>query len=448
VEKNMAFPKDFAWGVATSSYQIEGGGLDYGRGESIWDRFSHTPGKVVNGDTGDIACDHIHRYADDVKMMSGLGVDSYRFSVAWARVLPEGVGRVNEPGIEFYDKLVDNLLETDITPFATLYHWDLPQALQDRGGWENPDSVKWFEEYTDLMTRVLGDRVKHWITHNEPFVVSMVGNLMGAHAPGKQDPVAAYTVAHHVLISHGAAVPIIRQNVENAEVGITLDQTYSFPQTSSHEDRIAARRFAAFHNDWFLDPVFRGTYPADLLQLLEPQGVFANINLDDISKACVPIDFLGINYYTRNVIFANENIPLLHIDYAKTEGAEHTAMDWEVYPEGLLHTLAYLHNGYMPPKIYITENGCAYDDPKPSNGVVKDPKRADYYRLHLDAISQAIDLGIPVAGYFAWSFMDNFEWAYGYDMRFGLYYVDFETQERTPKSSALYYRDRIALERG
>lgn len=439
----MAFPKDFVWGTATSSYQIEGGGLDYGRGECIWHRFSHTEGNVHNGDTGIIACDHINRFADDVRLMSDLGVNAYRFSTSWPRVLPEGVGRVNEQGIEFYDQLVDALLEAGVTPHVTLYHWDLPQALQDKGGWENPDSVKWFADYADLVSRALGNRVKNWITHNEPFVVSMVGNLMGRHAPGKKDPVAAYTVAHHVLLSHGAAVPIIRQNSEGAEVGITLDQTYSFPRSDSHEDRMAARTFAAFHNDWFLDPVFRGAYPADLVQRLEPHGIFANIDLDAIKAAQVPIDFLGINYYSRNVIHADTNETYFGIGYSQTEGAEHTAMGWEVYPDGLLHTLLHLHNSYNPSKIFITENGCAYDDPEPNNGVVNDPKRKEYYRLHLEAVNKAIELGVPVEGYFAWSFMDNFEWAEGYAKRFGIYHVDFETQIRTPKASALFYKDWI-----
>jgi beta-glucosidase len=440
----MSFPKDFVWGTATSSYQIEGGGLDYGRGECIWHRFSHTEGKVYNGDTGIIACDHINRYPEDVKLMRDLGVNAYRFSTSWPRVLPEGVGRVNEQGMDFYNHLVDLLLEAGITPYVTLYHWDLPQAIQDRGGWENPDSVKWFADYADWMSRALGDRVKHWITHNEPYVVSMVGNKDGRHAPGKQDPIAAYTVAHHVLLSHGAAVPIIRANSANAEVGITLDQTYSFPRSNNHEDRMAARRFAAYHNDWFLGPVFRGVYPADLVKRLEPQGVFANINLDEIKGTHVPIDFLGINYYTRNIISAGHDDPLLDIAYGRTEGAEHTAMGWEVYPEGLLHTLLYLHNAYNLPKIFITENGCAYDDPEPDDGIVHDPKRKEYYRLHLEAVGKAIDLGVPVAGYFAWSFMDNFEWAEGYEKRFGIYHVDFETQLRTPKESALFYKDWIA----
>jgi len=443
----MAFPKDFVWGTATSSFQIEGGGLDYGRGESIWDRFSQTPGKVVNGDTGMVAVDHIHRFSDDIGLMRDLGVDAYRFSVSWPRVLPAGRGEINEQGLDFYDSLIDRLLEANITPYLTLYHWDLPQALQDRGGWENPDSVAWFADYADLISRALGDRVKHWITHNEPFVVSMVGNLFGAHAPGKIDPLAAYTVAHHLLLSHGAAVPRIRQNSANAEVGITLDQTYSVPRTSSHEDRLAARRFAAFHNDWFLEPVFRGVYPADLLAYLEPFGIFANVDLSAIKQAQVPMDFLGVNYYTRNIVHHEADSLPLQLGFWQPDGVEQTAMGWEVYPDGLLHTLVYLHNAYYPPKIYITENGCAYHDEAPLNGVVHDPKRKAYFQGHLDAVSNAIDLGVPVAGYFAWSLMDNFEWAEGYAKRFGLYHVDFATQQRTPKESALYYRDRIAQER-
>lgn len=444
----MAFPKDFVWGTATSSYQIEGGGLDYGRGECIWHRFSHTPGKVHNGDTGTVACDHLHRYVDDVKLMKQLGVDSYRFSVSWPRVIPAGTGAVNQQGLDFYSRLVDTLLEAGIKPFLTLYHWDLPQALQDRDGWENPESVEWFVQYTDLVTRTLGDRVKNWITHNEPFVISMVSNLDGVHAPGKKDPVAAYTVAHHVLLSHGAVVPVIRQNVSNAEVGITLDQAYSVPyRASNHADQLAARRFAVFHNDWFLEPVFRGTYPADMVRFLDAKGVLAKIDPSEIHKALVPMDFLGINYYTRHLVSANDSDGLHQLQHIRNDGAEHTALDWEVYPDGLLHTLLYLHNAYYPPKIYITENGCTYEDPEPIDDFVDDPRRRLYFEQHLDAVSKAIDLGVPVAGYFAWSLMDNFEWAQGYSKRFGLYYVDFETLERYPKASAYYYRERIDRER-
>jgi beta-glucosidase len=444
----MTFPKDFRWGTATSSYQIEGGGLGYGRGECIWHRFSHTPGKIRNGDTGEVACDHIHRYVDDVKLMADLGINAYRFSISWPRVIPNGTGGVNIQGIDFYNRLIDELLAASIEPYITLYHWDLPQALQERGGWENPDSVAWFANYAALMTETYGDRVKKWITHNEPFVVSMVSNLQGRHAPGNQDPVKAYTVAHHVLMSHGAAVPVMRKNISEAQIGITLDQNYSVPRTDSHEDRMAARRFAAHHNDWFLGPVFRGAYPADLVAWLEPKGVFEKIYLSDITTARVPIDFLGINYYTRNIVHHENTDRLLNIGFSKISNAEHTSMGWEVYPNGLLHTLLYLHNAYNPPAIYITENGCAYDDPAPDNGLVHDPKRMGYYQLHLDAVDSAIGLGVPVAGYFAWSLMDNFEWAEGYSKRFGLYHVDFDTLERTPKASARYYKQRILQERG
>ncbi|MFW5696277.1 MAG: family 1 glycosylhydrolase, partial [Phototrophicaceae bacterium] len=356
----MTFPSDFVWGTATSSYQIEGGGLDYGRGECIWHRFSHTPGNVHNDDNGDIACDHIHRYAEDVALMRELGVDAYRFSISWPRVLPQGIGTPNQRGLDFYDQLVDALLAAGIRPYVTLYHWDFPQALQDVGGWENHDSIGWFTEYADLMSRRLGDRVSDWITHNEPFVVSMVGNLVGRHAPGKQDPVAAYAVAHHVLLSHGAAVPVIRQNVSGASVGITLDQTYSMPcDPTSYADQQAARRFAAFHNDWFLEPVLRGTYPADLLRHLDAAGVLSKIDPAEITGARVPIDFLGINYYTRNIVRADDSDGLYQLGFEKNPDAQHTAMGWEVYPDGLLHTLLYLHNAYYPPKIYITENGAA-----------------------------------------------------------------------------------------
>ncbi|GAB5492794.1 MAG: GH1 family beta-glucosidase [Phototrophicaceae bacterium] len=443
----MTFPKDFVWGTATSSYQIEGGGLKYGRGVSIWDTFSKTEGKVYEGHTGDVACDHIHLYAEDIQIMKDLGVDAYRFSIAWGRILPTGTGVINEQGLDFYSRLIDELLTADITPHITLYHWDLPQALQDRGGWENPDSIEWFANYTRIVSECYGDRVKNWITHNEPFVVSMLGNLMGIHAPGKKDPVAAYTVAHHVLISHGVAVPIIRENSTDAEVGITLDQSYSMPLTDSWEDRQAASRLANFHNDWFLEPVFKGTYPTEIVQLLEPQGIFKNIDLSDISKAQAPTDFLGINYYTRNVVSHDPDDKFLQLKHHHLEDVPRTDFDWEVYPDGLFHTLMYLHNAYYPAKIYITENGASYDDPEPSEGIVDDPKRKAYFESHIDAVERACENGASVAGYFAWSLLDNFEWAEGYKRRFGLVHVDFDTQVRTPKASALYYRDRIKAER-
>jgi len=441
----MTFPKDFLWGVATASYQIEGAVSEDGRGETIWDRFSHTPGKVVNGDTGDVACDHYHRYPQDIALMRELGVKGYRFSMAWSRVLPTGTGTSNPKGLDFYDRLVDEILAAGITPFATLYHWDLPQVLQDRGGWTNPESVKWFAEYTDLITRHLGDRVKNWATHNEPFVIAFVGNYYGAHAPGIKDLPTSLHVAHHLLLSHGAAVPVIRQNVPDARVGIVPNLYAVDPASDSEADRLAAQYYDAFQNRWFLDPLFKGHYPADLVERLGDN--LAGIDLASVSQAAVPIDFLGINYYSRNVLSWDESNPALPFRHKNPAGAPVTAMDWEVYPEGLYRTLVRVHQEYAPKAIYITENGAAYNDPTPTNGVVSDPERTEYLKQHFKAAENAIDQGVPLKGYFVWSFLDNFEWAEGYNKRFGIVYVDYATQQRTPKQSARFYQQMIgALE--
>ncbi len=438
----MSFPKDFIWGVATSSYQIEGANQQYGRGECIWDRFSHTDGKVRNNDNGDIAVDHYNRYQEDVQLIKNLGVNAYRFSIAWARVLPKGIGETNPHGLDFYDRLVDELLANDLRPFATLYHWDLPQLLQDKGGWEHPDSVNWFCNYVELMTQRLGDRVKDWITHNEPFVAAILGNLWGIHAPGNQNLKTALKVAHHLLVSHGNAIPIIRKNVTGAKAGITLNLLPKHPATESEEDQRATILADAFQNRWYLDPICEGQYPQDLLDVLAPY--MEDIDPNDVAVAAMPTDFLGINYYNRNLVVADKESPLqfreVAIDY---DGVEHTAMGWEVYPDGLYEILMRISQEYAPPAIYITENGAAYDDPTPSNGVVADPKRLAYYRRHLDACERAIQDGALLKGYFAWSLLDNFEWAEGYSKRFGIYYVDFETLQRIPKESAMYYRDRV-----
>jgi beta-glucosidase len=432
----MAFPKDFLWGVAASSYQIEGGGLSEGRGESIWDRFSHTPGKVVNGDTGDVACDHLHRYKEDVAIMAELGVHAYRFSIAWPRVIPQGTGRINEQGLDFYDRLVDELLRHGIQPFATLYHWDFPQALQDRGGWASPDSVAWFAEYTDVMTRALGDRVKAWITHNEPWCISILSNLLGQHAPGLTDAPTAYRVAHHLNLSHAAAMNVIRQNCPGVPAGITLNLCPPVPSDPNKpEDVAAAQYFDGWFNRWFLDPVFKGQYPADMVENLGE--ALDGIDLDAVKAAAVPMDFLGINYYNRAVIAADGQ-PQLPAD------AEYTAMGWEVYPQGLTDLLVRVQRDYAPKAIYITENGAAFDDPEPADGIVEDPRRVAYLESHIQACDEAIIQGVPLKGYFAWSLMDNFEWAYGYEKRFGIVYVDYATQKRTFKRSARFYQDVIA----
>jgi beta-glucosidase len=438
----MNFPKDFMWGAATASYQIEGAALEDGRGECIWTRFSHTPGKVVNGETGDVACDHYHRYRDDVKLMSAMGLKTYRFSISWPRVIPQGTGASNAAGLEFYDRLVDALLEADIVPCATLYHWDLPQALQDRGGWENPDSVGWFVDYADLMSRRLGDRVKNWITHNEPWVVAFVGNYEGRHAPGIKDIAVAYRVAHHLLLSHGDAVPVIRQNVPDAKVGITLNLNVSDPATDKPEDIKAAERYSSFLNRWFLDPVMKGHYPQDIISYMGSR--MPALDFDAVKRAAVPTDFLGVNYYIRKLVVYDANDPLIQVGYVQNEGAEYTKMNWEVYPDGLTRLLIRINKDYAPKAIWVTENGVAFDDPQPTNGIVEDDRRVAYYEGYVKAVAQAIAEGVPVKAYYAWSFMDNFEWAFGYQMRFGLVHVDYDTLVRTPKRSGLNYRKLFA----
>lgn len=437
----MPFPKEFVWGTATASYQVEGAAREDGRGECIWTRFSHTPGKVYQGHTGDVACDQYHRYREDVALMQDLGLQAYRFSISWPRVLPHGMGVPNTAGLDYYDRLVNALLSANIQPFATLYHWDLPQSLQDRGGWANPDSVKWFADYTDLITRRLGDRVRNWITHNEPWVVAFMGHWSGRHAPGIRDLPTAFRVAHHLLLSHGAAVPVIRRNAPNAQVGITLDVHRYEPATPATQDVEATVRQDGVHHRLFLDPVFRGHYPADLLEHFD--GIYRNIDVSAIGRAAEPIDFLGLNYYMR-FLFAHDEEPPFFSRAVPNEGVQHTEMGWEVYPEGLTRNLVRLHRDYKIPAIYITENGAAFDDPAPQDGMVDDPDRVAYYDAHIDAVEQALEQGVPVRGYFAWSLIDNFEWAYGYSKRFGIIHVDHETQQRTLKRSALYYKQRIA----
>lgn len=439
-DTKMKFPQDFLWGSATASYQIEGASLLDGRGECIWHRFSHTPGKIKNGDTGDVACDHYHRYKEDVALMKRLGLQSYRFSIAWPRVIPAGTGATNPAGLAFYDRLVDELLAAGIRPFVTLYHWDLPQALQDRGGWENADSPQWFADYTRLMAARLGDRVKDWITINEPWVVAFLGNLIGEHAPGKQDIVAAYRVAHHVLLAHGLAVPVIRSAVPDARAGIALNINYLDGASDSEADQQAAVRQDGYVARWFLDPLYRGHYPADIVEWLG--HTLAGLDLDAVKVAAVPTDFLGLNYYTRNTVRASDEPPF-NMSMVRHDEAPHTEMDWEIYPDGLRKLLIRLHTDYAPGPIYITENGAAFNDLPPVNGIVEDPQRVEYLKAHFEAASEAIAAGVPLKGYFVWSLMDNFEWAQGYTKRFGIVYVDYPTQRRTPKRSALYLQQVI-----
>ncbi len=428
----ITFPNNFIWGAATAAYQIEGAWDEDGKGESIWDRFSHTPGKVYNNDNGDVACDHYHRWCDDIALMRELGLQAYRFSIAWPRVLPEGTGVINQVGLDFYDRLVDGLLEAGITPFATLYHWDLPQALQDEGGWANRASVAAFTHYADIVSRRLGDRVKHWITHNEPWCTSFLGNYLGVHAPGLQQG-PSLAVAHHVLMSHGAAVPVLRANSSGANVGITLNFSPAYPASDSAEDQAAAQRYDGFFNRWFLDPLYGRGYPEDLLAPYGP--MLPEILAGDLETIAVPTDFLGVNYYNRAVIKNDPAAPPLHFGSVRPEG-EYTAMDWEVYPDALRALLERLERDYTPGKLYITENGSAYDDTLAPDGAIHDEGRTRYLTSHLAAAHAAIGAGVPLAGYFAWSLMDNFEWAEGYNKRFGIVHVDYDTQRRTSKDSA------------
>ncbi len=430
----MTFPKDFVWGVATSSYQIEGAALEDGRGECIWTRFSHTPGKTKNADHGDVACDHYHRYKDDVAIIKSLGLGAYRFSISWPRVLPQGTGAVNEAGLAFYDRLTDELLAQGIQPYATLYHWDLPQALEDRGGWTNPEIIKWFADYTDVVTRRLGDRIQGWITLNEPWCSAVLGYLWGVHAPGQQDMVKAYQAAHHLLIAHGHAMPVIRQNAPGVRAGITLNLIPQVACSDDPGDVLLTNQADGFINRWFLEPVFKGSYPADLLADEMVTLALAEVDPGRIQEACVPMDFLGVNYYSRTF---NSQTLEGHARYPSD--ARFTDMDWEIYGRGMGEMLLRVHQEYGPKALYITENGAAFPDPATTrDAVVEDPLRVDFYKEYLEGAQWAMAQGVPLKGYFAWSLMDNFEWAEGYEKRFGIVHVDYATQKRTPKRSALY----------
>ena len=437
-----SFPPDFIWGAATASYQIEGAWDEDGKGESIWDRFSHTPGKIANGDTGDVASDHYHRWRKDVALMKEIGLQAYRFSIAWPRLLPEGRGRVNQPGLDFYDRLVDGLLEAGIKPFVTLYHWDLPQALQDQGGWPARSAAEAFVEYADLASRTLGDRVTYWMTLNEPFVSAFVGYLEDRHAPGHSDLDEALAAAHHLLLAHGWAVPAIRCNSPNAQVGIVLNLSGQTPASPSAADRAAAWQQDGVVNRWFLDPLSARGYPADIVQHYGRSMDF--VQAGDLEAIAAPLDFLGVNYYTRGVARSSVVPEAENAPRTVFPNPERTEMGWEVYPEGLCELLGRLHFDYRFPALYITENGAAYADQIGPDGRVDDPSRVAYLKNHFTEAAKAIAAGVPLRGYFVWSLMDNFEWAHGYSKRFGLVYVDYRTQRRVLKTSAHWYRRVIA----
>jgi len=440
---DATFPRGFVWGAATASYQIEGAANEDGRGESVWDRFCATPGKVRNGDSGAVACDFYHRYSDDIRLMRELGIDAFRFSIAWPRVLPEGRGAVNGKGLDFYDRLVDELLGNGITPFATLFHWDTPQVLEDEGGWPSRSIIEPFCEYVEAVSERLGDRIQNWITHNEPWVVAWVGHGWGHHAPGRTSDKEALAAAHHLLLSHGRAVEILRRNSPGAAVGITLNLDYVYAASNDPADGEAVRWIDGLHNRWFLDPIFKGTYPDDMLAAWAES--LPVIEDGDLAEIAAPIDFLGVNNYTSPLVAADDNGGRARV--VRRADADRTDMGWEVVPDGLHDLLVRLDREYGPEAIYVTENGAAFPDVRGHDGQVDDPERQAYLQAYIDAAGRAIAAGVPLRGYFTWSLLDNFEWALGYWKRFGLVYIDYATLERVPKGSFYWYRDFIATQR-
>jgi beta-glucosidase len=438
------FPDDFVWGTATSAYQIEGSPTADGAGLSIWHRFSHTPGNTWLDGTGDVACDHYRRYKDDVAIMAELGANAYRFSIAWGRIFPAGTGAANKKGIDFYSRLVDALLERGIKPNATLYHWDLPEALDDRGGWLNRDIAGWFSDYATTMFDALGDRVEMWSTLNEPWVVTDGGYLSGVLAPGHSNLFEAPIAAHNLLRAHGLAVERFRFSnaAKRGKIGITVNLEPKYPASDSPEDLAAVRRADAYMNRQYLDPVFLGRYPDEMREIFGE--AWPEWSDEDMRLIKQPIDFVGINYYTRKVEQHHPDFLPLRTKHVPQPDHIHTETHWEVYPEALTKALMWVTERYGKPAIYITENGAAfYDPPHTIDGRVEDPLRVDYFRQHLRAAHEAMKQGVNLKGYYAWSLLDNYEWAHGYSKRFGIVHVDYSTQQRTIKSSGRYYAEVI-----
>ncbi len=442
MQQQYVFPEHFLWGSATSAFQIEGSPLADNAGPSIWHRFAHTPGMIRDGDTGDVACDHYRRFPSDVALMSRLGLKAYRFSIAWARVLPAGTGQVNPAGLDFYERLVDALLKQGIQPMATLFHWDLPAALEDRGGWLNPDSARWFAEYAQVMFRRLDGRVKLWATLNEPWVVVDGGYLHGALAPGHRSRFEAPIATHNLLRAHAMAVRAYRAEGKHG-IGLVVNLEPKYPASSTAEDLAATARADAYMNRQYLEPVFRGSYPDEL------KGIFGEAwplwPEEDLALIRRPLDFLGVNYYTRSVTRFDPQAWPLNAAAERQRQATYTETGWEVFPQGLTDILVWVKDRFGNPPVYITENGAAfYDPPTVAGDQLADPLRVDYLRRHLRAVSEAIRAGCDVRGYFVWSLLDNLEWALGFSKRFGIVHVDFATQRRTPKSSARFYSEVIA----
>ncbi|MFI9389343.1 GH1 family beta-glucosidase [Streptomyces bauhiniae] len=439
-----ALPTDFRWGTATSAYQIEGAVAEDGRSPSIWDTFSHTPGKIDGDDNGDTACDHYHRWRDDLGLMRQLGIDTYRLSVAWPRVLPGGDGPVNAKGLAFYDELTDALLEAGITPSVTLYHWDLPQVLQDRGGWPERDTAEHFAVYASTVAERLGDRVTHWATLNEPLCSAWIGHLEGKMAPGWTDLTAAVRASYHLLLGHGLATQAIRAVAPDAEIGVVNNLSTVYAATDSPEDVAAARRQDGHVNRWWLDPVHGRGFPADMVEVY---GVELPEKPGDLETIAAPLDWLGLNYYMPAHVADDPDGPAPYTRSVRREGVPRTGMDWEIDASGIETLLLRLTEEYGARKIYVTENGSSFPDLVGPDGTVDDPERRAYLESHLAACASAVAKGAPLAGYFAWSLMDNFEWAYGYDKRFGLFHVDYATQARTIKASGRRYAEIIDTHR-
>ncbi len=439
----LKFPEQFVWGAATAAYQIEGAHDADGKGPSIWDTFSHSPGAIADGKNGDTAVDHYRRFGEDIALMAHLGLRHYRLSLSWPRILPEGSGRVEPRGLDFYDRLADALLSAGITPWVTLYHWDLPQALQDRGGWGNRDTAAAFLEYADAATRRLGDRVKNWMTFNEPWVASICGNLYGAHAPGLKDVATTLAAAHGMLLAHGKSVPVLRANVPNARVGIVNNLAWVEPAGGSEEDRAAARRWDGAFNRWYMDPLFKGAYPQDMLDWFGPLA--PEIRGGDLEAMAAPTDFFGLNYYTRRLVAHDRDDRFIRAKQVYRPYAYRAEFEeFEDWPEALYRVLIRLKEEYGNLPVYVTENGTTTADVLGDDGCVHDPVRVDYLRRHFAAAHQALAEGCDLRGYFVWSLVDNFEWGFGFSKRFGLVYVDYEDAlRRIPKDSARFYADVI-----
>ncbi|CAL9334471.1 GH1 family beta-glucosidase [Streptomyces sp. NPDC093808] len=439
-----AFPRDFVWGTATSAYQIEGAVSEDGRAPSIWDTFSHTPGKVDNDDHGDVACDHYHRWPEDIALMKELGADAYRMSIAWPRVVPGGDGPLNAAGLDFYDRLVDGLLDAGITPNITLYHWDLPQALQDRGGWTSRDTAEHLAAYASAVSGRLGDRVTRWATLNEPLCSGWIGHLEGRMAPGLTDLTAAVHASYHLLLGHGLAAQAIRAAVPGAQVGLVTNHSTVEAASTRPEDLAAATRMDGHTNRWWLDPVYGRGFPADMRELY---GVELPERAGDPETIAVPLDWHGLNYYFPVTVADDPAGPVPYAREFRLPDVPRTGMDWQIDADGLEAFLMRLTDDYGVRELYVTENGSAFPDTVAPDGTVDDPDRARYLEQHISACARAVRKGAPLAGYYAWSLLDNFEWAYGYDKRFGLVHVDYATQTRTIKSSGHHYADIIRAHR-